>query len=83
METGRALAAARGASDKDGCQTHDVVPSSRAGPVPGVTESAIPLGKDATSSTAHRWVITAPFGAAREPGLVAFAPNGNLNQQDK
>ncbi|HME78597.1 MAG TPA: hypothetical protein VKI00_23990 [Mycobacterium sp.] len=45
-----------------------------------MAETAIPLGKDATSSKAQRWVITAPFGAAREPGLAAFAPNSNLNR---
>jgi len=45
-----------------------------------VAESAIPLGKDATGSTAQRLVVTAPFGAVREHGLVAFTPNSNINR---
>jgi hypothetical protein len=48
-----------------------------------VAESAIPAGVDATSTTFQGWVITAPFGAVSEPGLVALAPIRNLNLRDK
>jgi hypothetical protein len=38
-----------------------------------VAESAIPARVNATSTTFRRWVITAPFGAVSEAGLLALA----------
>jgi hypothetical protein len=81
METCRALDAPRGASDKNGRDSHDVVLSSRAVQVTGLAESAIPAGVDPTSSF-QPWVITAPVGAIREPGPAAI-PAKNLNPIDK
>jgi hypothetical protein len=71
METSRALDAPRGASDKNGLDSHHVVLSSRAVQLSGAAEPAIPAGVDATSSF-QPWVITAPVGAIREPGPAVF-----------
>jgi hypothetical protein len=83
METGRALDAPRGASDKNGLDSHHVVLSSRAVQLNGAAEPAIPAGVHATSSPFRPWIITAAVGAVREPEPAAFHPRRNLNLTDK